>query len=47
MLNPNLHIICGKCGCNHMFEYKVEIETDDELMKNILSFIFFVIIAVH
>ena len=26
MLNPNIHIICGKCGCNHMFKYKVNIE---------------------
>jgi hypothetical protein len=29
MLNPNLHIICGKCGCNNMITYRVREELDD------------------
>lgn len=30
MLNPNIHIICGKCGCNHQFTYKINKEMQDE-----------------
>jgi predicted nucleic-acid-binding Zn-ribbon protein len=24
MVMSNLHIICGNCGCNYMFEYEVD-----------------------
>lgn len=30
MLSPNIHIICGKCGCNHQFTYKITKEICDE-----------------
>ena len=33
MLNPNLHIICGKCGCNNMITYLVREELDDVIDK--------------
>ena len=29
-LNPNVHIICGKCGCNHMFKYHISDDVDDD-----------------
>lgn len=31
MVNAKLHMICGNCGCDHMFKYRVrrEIEYDD------------------
>lgn len=30
MLNPRIHIICGMCGCNHMFEYNISTEINDD-----------------
>lgn len=30
MAHAKLHIICGNCGCNHMFEYSVREEIDDD-----------------
>lgn len=30
MLNPNIHIICGKCGCNHMFSFETKKEINDD-----------------
>ena len=35
MLNPNLHIICGKCGCNHMITYKVKEDLNDDTGEKI------------
>ena len=29
MAHAKLHIICGNCGCNHMFEYHISIEIND------------------
>lgn len=31
--NPRIHVICGLCGCNHMFEYKIGTEIDDDTEK--------------
>jgi RNase P subunit RPR2 len=31
MVNAKLHIICGNCGCNHMFEYAVRLCIDDSV----------------
>ncbi len=28
-LNPNLHIICGKCGCNNMLEFELDLDGCD------------------
>lgn len=42
-LNPNLHIICGKCGCNNMLTFRiiqelVEIDDNDKyIMKDKVS----------
>ncbi len=33
MAHAKLHIICGNCGCNHMFEYSVSIEIDDDTLQ--------------
>jgi len=41
MLNPNLHIICGKCGCNHMFTYKVKPDVDDDTGEKILNVVIY------
>ncbi len=30
MANARLHIICGNCGCNHMFTYKIKTDVDDD-----------------
>ena len=30
MTNAKLHIICGNCGCNHMFDYKIVTNYDDD-----------------
>lgn len=30
MAHARLHIICGNCGCNHMFDYKIRTEIDDD-----------------
>lgn len=32
MVNAKLHMICGNCGCDHMFKYRVdrEIEYDND-----------------
>lgn len=30
MLNPRIHIVCGMCGCNHMFEYEIVTEINDD-----------------
>lgn len=27
--NPDIHIICGKCGCATMFEFKFGLEGND------------------
>jgi len=32
-----LHIICGACGCNTMFEYKPVKDIDDKTNKKILK----------
>jgi uncharacterized Zn finger protein len=29
-INPNVHIICGKCGCATMMEYQVVTSKDIE-----------------
>lgn len=30
MVNAKLHIICGNCGCNHMFKYKINVDINDD-----------------
>lgn len=30
MTNAKLHIICGNCGQNDMFEHRISIEVDDD-----------------
>ena len=30
MVNARLHIICGNCGCNDMFEHQLIKEIDDD-----------------
>lgn len=30
MANAKLHIICGNCGQNDMFDYEIETEIDDD-----------------
>lgn len=30
MANAKLHIICGNCGQNDMFEHRISIEIDDD-----------------
>lgn len=30
MANARLHIICGNCGCNHMFKFKIINDIDDD-----------------
>jgi hypothetical protein len=32
MAYAKLHIICGNCGCNNDFEYRVDIELDDDTL---------------
>jgi len=27
--NPDIHIICGKCGCATMFEFKLSLDGND------------------
>lgn len=34
--NPDVHIICGKCGCHTMFSYNISKDIDDETDKPIL-----------
>ena len=29
-LNPDIHIICGKCGCGTMFEFKLSKDGSDD-----------------
>lgn len=29
-LNPDIHIICGKCGCATMFEFKLTLDGCDD-----------------
>ena len=29
-LNPNIHIICGKCGCATMLSYHLTHDIDDD-----------------
>jgi hypothetical protein len=29
MANAKLHMICGNCGCNDYFDYKIKTEIDD------------------
>ena len=29
-INPDVHIICGKCGCNNMFYYKISDDVDEK-----------------
>jgi len=36
MLNPNIHIICGKCGCNHMFSFEIKKEINDNTNKEVM-----------
>ena len=36
--NPDLHIICGKCGCRSMFEYWVRnVINDNNETKPVVS----------
>lgn len=28
--NPRIHVICGICGCNKAFEFKIQTEIDDD-----------------
>lgn len=28
-INPSVHIICGKCGCATMFEFKLVLDGND------------------
>jgi len=28
-LHPNLHIICGKCGCHNMMSFKINLKGSD------------------
>jgi uncharacterized Zn finger protein len=35
MANAKLHIICGNCGCNHMFVYEIVKDIDDDSGKEI------------
>lgn len=28
-LNPNIHLICGKCGCNNMLSFKLSLDGCD------------------
>lgn len=37
MVNSRLHVICGNCGCNDMFEYEVEKSETDEGSKFTVS----------
>jgi len=30
MLNPQIHIICGRCGCNNELDYYLTIEVNDD-----------------
>lgn len=30
MVMAKMHIICGNCGCNHMFTYRIITEEGDE-----------------
>lgn len=29
-INPDIHIICGKCGCATMFEFKLVLDGNDD-----------------
>jgi RNase P subunit RPR2 len=33
MANAKLHIICGNCGCNHMFKYSINTDISDDTGK--------------
>lgn len=33
MANAKLHIICGNCGSNNMFKYRIDKELDDDTNK--------------
>jgi len=35
MAHAKLHIICGNCGCNNMFEYHISKDIDDDTNENI------------
>lgn len=28
--NPDIHIICGKCGCATMFEFRLSLDGNDD-----------------
>lgn len=28
--NPRIHVICGICGCNKMFKYRIKDEINDD-----------------
>ena len=30
MAHARLHIICGNCGCNHMFTYRIQTDINDD-----------------
>jgi len=30
MVKAKLHMICGNCGCDHMFKYEIVIDYDDD-----------------
>ena len=40
MAHAKLHIICGNCGCNYMFEYSVREEIDDDGSPYIVVYIY-------
>lgn len=33
MARARLHIICGNCGCNEMFKYRIVTDIDDDTNK--------------
>jgi len=36
MVNARLHIICGNCGSDDMFKYRINDEIDDDSQERIL-----------
>ena len=34
MVNARLHVICGNCGCNDMFEYAIRLSINDAIEPN-------------
>lgn len=36
-INPNIHIICGKCGCSTMMEYSASIEVTEDGLSDYID----------